>query len=124
MVVSERSRNLKPFTRGVPVPCTLSVSHEEFRRIKQGFLPQGMEDKWFIYYEAPFLYLHRSWTGEPFYRLKWVEGEAGASVVEMLWADAAAEEDEGKRVYQGLLADYVIGYLLLGKDKPFPRRTD
>ncbi|MEH2349124.1 MAG: hypothetical protein V7K55_14130 [Nostoc sp.] len=38
-------------------------SQEEFDRITAGVIPEQMEDKWFIFYEAPWLYLHRSWTG-------------------------------------------------------------
>ena len=38
-------------------------SQEEFDRIAAGVIPEQMEDKWFIFYEAPWLYLHRSWTG-------------------------------------------------------------
>ncbi|PHM08898.1 hypothetical protein [Nostoc sp. 'Peltigera malacea cyanobiont' DB3992] len=38
-------------------------SQEEFDLIAAGVIPEQMEDKWFIFYEAPWLYLHRSWTG-------------------------------------------------------------
>ncbi|MEH1893896.1 MAG: hypothetical protein V7K94_01005 [Nostoc sp.] len=38
-------------------------SQEEFDRITAGVIPEQMEDKWFIFYEAPWIYLHRSWTG-------------------------------------------------------------
>ncbi|MDZ8092864.1 MAG: hypothetical protein RMZ42_13340 [Nostoc sp. DedQUE05] len=38
-------------------------SQQEFDRIAAGVIPEQMEDKWFIFYEAPWLYLHRSWTG-------------------------------------------------------------
>ncbi|MEH2176554.1 hypothetical protein [Nostoc sp.] len=38
-------------------------SQEEFDRIAAGVIPEQMENKWFIFYKAPWLYLHRSWTG-------------------------------------------------------------
>ena len=38
-------------------------STEEFELIQKGLIPQEMEEKWFIYYEEPWLYFHRSWTG-------------------------------------------------------------
>ena len=38
-------------------------SPEEFARISQGLIPEDMEEKWFVYYEQPWLYIHRSWTG-------------------------------------------------------------
>jgi hypothetical protein len=45
------------------IECDRSFSAAEFRRIKEGLIPEEMEDKWFAFYEAPWLYLHRSWTG-------------------------------------------------------------
>jgi len=35
----------------------------EFMRIREGNVPQEMEDRWFVFYEEPWLHLHRSWTG-------------------------------------------------------------
>lgn len=31
--------------------------------LKEGYRPQEMEDKWFMYYEDHKLFIHRSWTG-------------------------------------------------------------
>jgi hypothetical protein len=36
---------------------------DEMGIIQQGLLPRQMEDKWFLFYEADTLYVHRSWTG-------------------------------------------------------------
>ena len=47
----------------VAVDFTASCTKEEFQRIRRGLIPREMEDKWFIFYEEPWLYLHRSWTG-------------------------------------------------------------
>lgn len=35
----------------------------EAAAIRKGFIPQGMEDKWFSYYADDTLFQHRSWTG-------------------------------------------------------------
>ena len=35
----------------------------EMERIKRGYLPAEMEEKWFLYFSRNRLYLHRSWTG-------------------------------------------------------------
>ena len=47
------------------VPLNVGFSDEQMGKIKSGFIPEEMEDKWFIYYveEEQSLYLHRSWTG-------------------------------------------------------------
>lgn len=111
----------EPFKAGVPVPCSLSLTPEEFEQVQVGLVPLEMEDKWFIYFEAPFLYLHRSWTGQPVYRLKFVVQEAGATVEEALWSDELANSTKEERSYQALLIDFLISNLLLGRRKPFPK---
>ena len=35
----------------------------EMELVRRGYVPEAMEDKWFIYWENNTLYLHRSWTG-------------------------------------------------------------
>ena len=40
-----------------------ALSSDEIEMIKEGYRPQEMEDKWFMYYEEGKLYIHRSWTG-------------------------------------------------------------
>ena len=108
----------EPFREGVPVPYSALLTPNELERIKTGYLPREMEDKWFIYYEAPYLFIHRSWTGLPVYRLKLVVQEMGASVEEALWSVNGASEEE--KAYEALFVDFLVSNLLLGKEKPFP----
>ena len=61
-----------------------SYTAEEFRQIRKGLLPQQMEDHWFAYYEEPWLYFHRSWTGFCIYQLRFETSHDGARVSEVL----------------------------------------
>ena len=45
-------------------------SKEEYNKIKKGFIPQQMDDRWFIYFENQKLYFHRSWSGYCIYEIK------------------------------------------------------
>lgn len=47
-------------------------NHREFARIRQGFLPCVMEEKWFIYFRRCRLFLSRSWTAKTRYVLEFV----------------------------------------------------
>ena len=38
-------------------------SKDEMRQICLGYVPEEMENKWFVYFEENKLYFHRSWTG-------------------------------------------------------------
>lgn len=60
----------------------LSLSFLEFERIKVGFIPQRMEDRWFIFFEEGWLYFHRSWTGFCNYQLRFEPKEHGFLLVE------------------------------------------
>ena len=48
-------------------------------KIKFGFVPRDMDDKWFIYYaeDEEILYLHRSWTGFCVFMVKFKEVDGG-----------------------------------------------
>jgi len=67
----------KPFTEGVSIPFHLEIQKGQIDHINKGLIPQEMEDKWFIYYEEPYLFLHRGWTGQPVYRVNFVESDTG-----------------------------------------------
>ena len=56
----------------------------EFERITMGLIPQQMEDKWFIFYEEPWLYLHRSWTGFCIFKVCFEVVDEYAAVTEAL----------------------------------------
>jgi hypothetical protein len=77
------SRTALPFDR--------SYTAEEFTRIKDGSVPECMEDKWFIFYEEPWLYFHRSWTGYCVYQLRFEPAGDGARVAEV-WASRDPEQ--------------------------------
>lgn len=49
--------------RRVEMTLSIKLSSSQAKRVRQGFIPAAMEDKWFSYYEDGILYQHRSWTG-------------------------------------------------------------
>src|SRR5437868_5163558 len=57
----------------------------DFERIKRGLIPEQMEDKWFIFFEEPWLYFHRSWTGACIYAVRFEPDDRGFSAVQS-WA--------------------------------------
>jgi hypothetical protein len=48
-------------------------SKDEAAWLKLGFLPQEMQDKWFIYFENNVLHFHRSWTGVCIYQVSFTQ---------------------------------------------------
>jgi hypothetical protein len=123
---SPTSWKRKPFKEGVPLPFQAAFDREQFARLKEGLIPQQMEDKWFIYYEEPHLFLHRSWTGAPVYRLTLNRVPGGGEVMEALWSQELADASAPTQgvEYQVRLLDFLLSNLLLGQSKPFPMPPD
>lgn len=112
----------EPFTDGIPIPYETTFDAGEFALLAAGFVPQEMEDKWFVYYEEPYLFFHRSWTGKAVYRLRLSRTDDGdVEVKEALWAKELAAGKETEADHQGRLLDFLVSNLLLGQARPFPR---
>jgi ADP-ribose pyrophosphatase YjhB (NUDIX family) len=63
-VQPEDWRNLQAMSeRHVVLHPAMKFSAEEMAKIRRGFYPTEMEQKWFIYFTGTRLRLHRSWTG-------------------------------------------------------------
>jgi hypothetical protein len=120
MPASRSSWKCEPFTEGAPLPYRASFDSDQFALLKEGLVPDRMEDKWFIYYEEPHLFLHRSWTGKPIYRVTLRTGPTGAEVTEVLLSKDTPERARFDLDYQVRLLDFLVSNLLLRQAKPFP----
>jgi hypothetical protein len=63
---------------------TKKYSLAEFEEIKRGLVPEEMEDKWFIFYEEPWLYLHRSWTGFCIFQVRFERADSQVRIAQVL----------------------------------------
>ncbi len=50
-------------TSRVQIPFDRTFTDGEFQRLQLGLVPESMDDRWFIFLEAGWLYFVRSWTG-------------------------------------------------------------
>jgi len=90
------------------------------RTDQKGFRPMDMDERWFIYYEEPWLYIHRSWTGVCIYGVRFETSADGASIVES-WANRDSDPyTETSIETDRELCTFFIGTLLLGQDLEFP----
>jgi hypothetical protein len=120
MPASSASWKRIPFTDGVSIPYRAAFDADQFARLKTGLIPRVMEDKWFIYYEEPHLFLHRSWTGLPVYRLTLKNVSNGVEVTEALRSIALDDISPVNSDNEAELVDFLVSNLLLGQAKPFP----
>ncbi|QLG88841.1 hypothetical protein HQ393_11680 [Chitinibacter bivalviorum] len=74
-----------------PLDLRTSFTSEEFLKIKAGYIPEEMEEKWFIYYADGWLNFHRSWTGFLIYRLQILQLNNEFSVLDS-WVNRDPEQ--------------------------------
>ena len=109
-------------TKPMPEKCTTIELNQDYSKsqmeaIKNGFIPEVMEDKWFIYYESSEnkLYLHRSWTGYCMYIIQFEERGEDTFVATTAEVNrdpsqySCTDDDEDKRT-----ALIVVNTMLLG----------
>ena len=90
-------------------------------QIKQGLIPQEMEDKWFIYYSNSCLHIHRSWTGFTVYIIRFNEQDDGGAVAVDFRANRDPDQyKETKDERDKEMLTFVIDSFLLGRFVPFP----
>jgi hypothetical protein len=87
-----------------------AYSATEFERIKEGDVPEDMDDKWFAFFEEPWLYLHRSWTGFCVYQVRFEPADGGGRVAEAL----VSRDPKQYRETDGSRATLLLAVLLDG----------
>ena len=106
----------------VPLAYKQHFSKDEFEKIQAGFHPCDMDDKWFIRFEEPYLWFHRSWTGQSIFRVEITSDADGFSIKEALCTNAMLAT--GGHEHQSDLLEFLIGNLLLGRNLPFPNHNN
>ncbi len=117
---SSNSWICQSFGDGVTLNFHAKFNHEQLAKLQAGLRPLAMEDKWFVFYDEPYLMFHRSWTGEPVFRLEFAETSEGVHVVEALWSKHLASKPNADVEYQAHLLEFLLYNLLLHESRPFP----
>lgn len=96
-------------------------TQEEYENISWGFIPEAMEDKWFICLEEEVLSFYRSWTGNCIYQLTLKKDGANYAI-----GDAFVNRDPSQYGgtddgYDESLVMFLIDNVLLRRRTPFPR---
>ena len=103
------------------IPYVDGFCEEEMECIRGGYIPEVMEEKWFIYMEGDWLYLHRSWTGYCYYMVRFEQTRDCYNVAEA-WVNRNEEQKRRANPEDEVHAlTMVIHLLLLGEYIPIPR---
>ena len=87
----------------------------QWDRISLGLVPQEMEDKWFIYEEDYWIYIHRSWTGVCLYKVRFENTEDSLQIAEAYANRNPEQYSNTDSKYDSQFIAWMIDYFLLGK---------
>lgn len=96
-------------TKRASIACDRTYSAQEMERLKQGYVPQEMEEKWFMFVEEPWLYLHRSWTGVGFFQVRFEGGRVAEAWVTREPEHYKSTDDTGDSLLLALVLDEFAG---------------
>lgn len=113
--------NLQPLpAKRSPLFPQRAFTQQEFERIRLGFIPEDMEDKWFLFLEGDTLYVHRSWTGTCIYQLRLVKEGAKVLIRDAFVNREQTQYGGSDDRYDEKLLLFLIDHLLLNKSGPLP----
>lgn len=104
------------------IPYEDTFTADEMDLISQGYIPEAMEEKWFIYFADEWLYLHRSWTGYCYYMVQ-LEKTGDSFQVAQAFVNRNEQEKKAEDpVYEAQQLKTVIHLLLLGNYVYLPNK--
>jgi hypothetical protein len=104
----------------IHIPYEDAFSDHEIAQIRLGVIPRSMDEKWFIFFEPPFLFFHRSWTGRLIYRLEIEDEFPGARVKDARVVDDPQFYRRQSDEYEACLVSFLVRRVMLEQDVPFP----
>jgi len=86
-----------------------------------GFIPECMEDKWFMYFEDNVLYCHRSWTGQFVYKICFYVEKESVKISEIKFNSGVYKKDiQILPDFELNMALFLIERILLNRDIELP----
>ncbi|WP_276483987.1 ADP-ribosylglycohydrolase family protein [Paraflavitalea pollutisoli] len=121
---TDRKRHPLP-AETATLPFRRTFTATEIEQIEQGFIPQQMEDKWFMYYQDGQLNLYRSWTGFHIYQVTIEPGDDNNYQVTKVLANRNPQQyNMQDNEHDAQLLHFYIDLHLLHRKISFPTPND
>jgi hypothetical protein len=111
-----------PPARSVNLPFERTYRGLDACLIRRGYIPQEMEEKWFIHREGDRLIFRRSWTGMIIYAVTFTDADGLFSTGDVSINRDLEQYSETDDAYDLRFLDWLIDRLLLGKSVAFPTK--
>lgn len=111
----------KPLPAAVAtIPLDREFTESEMQLIRNGHIPEAMEDRWFIYWENNDLFIHRSWTGNCIYVVRFEQRGNTAPMIAARVNRDPEEYTQTNDLHDARMIEYLIDTVLLNREVPFP----
>ena len=100
----------------IPPPTRIWTS-EEMDHIREGYVPEIMDEKWFIFMERNRLFAHRSWTGLGVYEATFTPVDGGYVIESAIVTGNRSEykrssDQDESQILEVLIAGHLLGQSL------------
>jgi hypothetical protein len=96
------------------IPFERSFTQQEFLRLSQGFVAEGMDDRWNIFFRDPWLTVVRSWTGYCIYKVRIEKNGLECRVTKILINRDRRQYGDDDTQEEAKLLSLLIDEMLLG----------
>lgn len=107
-------------TNTIQVSASMSLNAEQMRRVRFGLVPKEMDDRWFVFFEDPHLFISRSWQHKMFYCADFEESEDGGGELRkiVINADVGSTTKQGANHARKLVRFIIMDLLVYGSNGP------
>jgi len=104
----------REFSNPYSLETELHLAEKQFARVRFGFIPEEMEDRWFVYFADERLHFHRSWTGFKIFEARVDKAQEGYAISEILVEhdpefNSSVDDDDDDRLFRSLLFREILG---------------
>lgn len=99
-------------------------SLDEYKIISQGYIPNSLDDKWFIFIEENIMFIYNSRAGTCIYQIIFQKSDDHYEIINVLVNRDPKEYINTNEIYDLHQVDFIIDWFLLGKSVPFPDLWD
>jgi hypothetical protein len=110
--------------RLLEIPIDFACDEAAYQELRNGLLPEDMEDKWFVYWDDPWICFHRSWTGLFVYKIRFEKNGHERRAVEAFVNADPSEFQASDPAHEAKLLRWIIEAVVLERDVPYPLPPD
>lgn len=101
------------------IDLRLQFDDAQFAVLRRGLIPRDMDDRWFMFVEDDWLFIHRSWTGACIFAAQFRAQDGGVEVTNA-WASRNADQyrSPGREHDTRLMRELIFSQLTTPASRP------